>query len=928
MCGEAYNTYMKNLLATASFLCAATLHAAEVPELLRMADGRSVETSEMWERERRPELLKLFTERVYGVRPEERPRSLEFSTVGEERTILGGLGVRRRVKATYSGPLGTNSFEFTLYIPAKATAEKPVPAFLMVCLREVTAEHDPDGDESALIEQWPVAEILRRGCATAGFLKDQLSPDMNHANLLGVFSVYETMRPYRAKNRWGTLSAWAWGASRVMDYLETEKRIDSRRVAVVGHSRGGKTALLAGATDGRFAMVCSNDSGCSGAKLNHMEIEKSEHIAEIVRTFPYWFCPNYVLCVNRDAELDFDQHEFLALIAPRLLCVGSASEDRWAGPRGEFEAARLASPAWELYGLKGLGGADFPEPDESVMEGRVEYHLRRGPHRITEWDWKQYLDFAERNGWPVGHAGGDRVLKHDLVEGHFRSFNAADEELYRNEFDNSRAAATIGREIPLFECPDQDVERTYYFRWWTYRKHIRRVKDGQGWVVTEFLPDVSWAGAENTISCPFGHHVREGRWIRNGEYLDGYIDFMVSRGSINGPRAYLSWPAWSALERAKVTGDFDFVKRHLDDFVRNFDSWRRGWGLRSLSLAQVENVQGANGIPLQGGFRAERGLFDFTGDREGAEFALSQDGARPLVNAAMWAEAKSIAEIAREAGRRDIAERFAKEAAGLEENIKARLWNPRKEFFTALSVAGEQDDVCELNGYAPFYFGMELRGYESAWKPLMDERGFYAPMGLTFPTRDTPGFDVSMDLKRHECLWNGPSWPYATSIALTALYESLQSGLQLPVSAEDFAKLVSQYARQHRRTLEDGRIVPWIDENLDPFTGEWIARRHLLEWDRNGIRELGCRERGKDYNHSTFCDIVIAGLCGFVPQADGKVVVRPLAPKSWDWWCVDGIRYHGRDITVLFDRDGTRYGRGKGIVVITDGNVSEAGGNP
>ena len=169
---------------------------------------------------------------------------------------------------------------------------------------------------------------------------------------------------------------------------------------------------------------------------------------------------------------------------------------------------------------------------------------------------------------------------------------------------------------------------------------------------------------------------------------------------------------------------------------------------------------------------------------------------------------------------------------------------------------------------------------------------------------------------------------FATSIALTAMYESLQSGLRLPVSAEDFAKLVSQYARQHRRTLEDGRVVPWIDENLDPFTGEWIARHHLLEWDRKGVRKLGYRERGKDYNHSTFCDIVIAGLCGFVPQTDGKVVVRPLAPRSWDWWCVDGIRYHGRDIAVLFDRDGTRYGQGKGLVVINDGNVSEAGGNP
>jgi hypothetical protein len=264
-------------------------------------------------------------------------------------------------------------------------------------------------------------------------------------------------------------------------------------------------------------------------------------------------------------------------------------------------------------------------------------------------------------------------------------------------------------------------------------------------------------------------------------------------------------------------------------------------------------------------------------------------------------------------------------ASCLEKRIKAQLWNPRKEFFTVLSVRGKLDDVCELSGYAPFYFGMDLKGYENAWKHIMDERGFFAPVGLTFPMRDTPGFDVSIDLNHHACMWNGPSWPYATSIALTGLYESLRSGLSIPVNASDFAKLVKQYAAQHRHVREDGRVVPWIDENLDPFTGEWTARRHMLEWDRKGIRKLSYRERGKDYNHSTFCDLVIAGLCGFVPQINGSIVVRPLAPKEWAWWCIDGIRYHGYNLTVLFDRDGTRYGMGQGLVVLKDGKPTKNG---
>ena len=536
---------------------------------------------------------------------------------------------------------------------------------------------------------------------------------------------------------------------------------------------------------------------------------------------------------------------------------------------------------------------------------------------------REYIGLVEHKGLDLGPVERPAacVLKDELVRRRFDRFNLDDEEIYTNAIPNKAALWSIGREIPLFECPDEDIERTYYFRWWTYRKHLRRAKGG-GWVVTEFLPDVGWAGADNTISCPFGHHVREGRWLRNRTYLDDYISHMLAKGRINGPSAYLCWPAWSAWERAKVTGDFAFPKRHLAEFVKNWETWAKGWAVKGLSLKDVENKQGAKGAPIKTGFREDRGLFDFVGTREGTEFALSSDGARPMVNAAMWAEATAIAMLARAAGEGALAEKFESRANELEKNVKDRLWNAKKAFFCARSVAGKLDDECELHGYAPFYFRMPLGvAYAAAWKPLMKDTGFSAPVGLTFPARDTPGFDVSIDLQRHECLWNGPSWPYATSIALTALYETLQEGdaASLPVGAEDFAALVKQYAAQQTRVLPDGRKVPWIDENLDPFTGEWLARKIMIEWDANGIHKLRTRERGKDYNHSTFCDLVIAGLCGFVPQEDGRIVVRPLAPKAWNWWCVDGIRYHGHDVTVLFDRDGSRYGRGKGLAVLVDG---------
>ena len=532
---------------------------------------------------------------------------------------------------------------------------------------------------------------------------------------------------------------------------------------------------------------------------------------------------------------------------------------------------------------------------------------------------REYIGLVEHKGLDLGGLDEpyNRVLDIELVRRRFDRFSADDEELYRNTIGNGRALAAVGDKIPLFECPDEDVERTYYFRWWTYRKHLRNTPDG--WVVTEFLPDVSWAGKYNMISCPFGHHLREGRWLRDQSVMDEYTQIMMKYGNVNGQKSYLSWPAWATVERVKVSGDFSFAKTLLGDFVANYEAWERGWIVKGLSIRDTGGVKTYDGREIRTGLRPERGLFDYAGDREGSEFALSLDGARPFVNAAMWAEAGAIAEIARAAGDMALAERFAAKSAALERNIKEKLWNRDVGFFTTLGIDGELDGVKELHGYAPFYFGMPFGGdFDVVWKWLVDEKGFFASKGLTFPARDTPGFSVECDPSGHECLWNGPSWPYATSIALTALCHALQerSGACGEVGSDDFAKLLRQYAAQHVRIREDGRKVAWIDENLDPFTGEWLARKIMIEKERRTGKKMKCCERGKDYNHSTFCDLVISGLCGFVPQTDGSVVVKPLAPKSWDWWCVDGVRYHGRDITILFDRDGTHYGKGQGIVVM------------
>ena len=515
---------------------------------------------------------------------------------------------------------------------------------------------------------------------------------------------------------------------------------------------------------------------------------------------------------------------------------------------------------------------------------------------------REYIGMAVHKGYDLGpvDAPAFRVIGENPMRQHMERFSFDDDELYPHDIRNSSAYWWALSNIPRFDCPDKDLVRIYYFRWWTYRKHLRKMPEG--WVVTEFMPDVPWAGKNNTISCPLNHHLREGRWLRNSFYLDDHLRFMMKEGTVNGARAYACAPAWCACERAKVTGQTRIVSDLLPDFVRNYEAWEKGWTPQGTKFAA--------------GYKPASGLFELTANREGTEYALSPDGARPMVNSMMWAEATAIVALARQKGDAALADRFAAKAAALEKNIKTKLWHAKKKFFTAISTSGVHDAVCELHGYAPFYFRMPLDGFGEAWRPLISESGFFAPKGLTFPTRDTPGFTATPDFRKHECLWNGPSWPYATSVALTALYETLQSGADIPVTRADFTRLLKQYAAQHVLVRADGKAVPWIDENLNPFTGDWQARTIMIEQDRSGFKKQRFPERGKDYNHSTFCDLVIAGLCGIVPQADGKLVVTPLAPKEWDWWCIDGVRYHGRDVTVLFDRDGTRYGKGKGLVVL------------
>jgi hypothetical protein len=470
------------------------------------------------------------------------------------------------------------------------------------------------------------------------------------------------------------------------------------------------------------------------------------------------------------------------------------------------------------------------------------------------------------------------ILKADDFRHYVDYFNRMEDENIAQAIPNAQAWEWMKANIPLFECPQDNFEEMYYYRWWTLRKHI--IETPVGYAMTEFLVKRPYADKYNLIACAMGHHVMESRWLHQSKYLDQYLHVWY-RGNDGKPMAKLhgfsSWTPDALYQKYLADGDKAYMLDLLPDMISDYHRWEEERRLPN-GLFWQEDVKDGMEEQISGGRRVKN--------------------ARPTINSYMVANAQAISKMAQMAGNTDAQKLFAAKADTLKNLMEQNLWNPEKNFYETIqektdSFAG----VREAIGYIPWYFNIPSEDKAVAWEQVKDEKGFLAPYGLTTAERRHPLF------RSHGCCrceWDGAIWPFATSQTLTSMANLLNNYQQNVVNDSVYFRHMELYVEsQYHR----GR--PYIGEYQDEVTGYWLK---------------GDQERSRYYDHSTFNDMIITGLVGLRPRADEKIEVNPLVPDGkWDWFCLDNVKYPGNIITIVWDKDGSKYKKGKGLYVLVNG---------
>ena len=459
--------------------------------------------------------------------------------------------------------------------------------------------------------------------------------------------------------------------------------------------------------------------------------------------------------------------------------------------------------------------------------------------------------------------------------------------------------------VPFVDLPDATMQSVYYYRWRDWKEHLRYTDPQDGWISTEFLDCCGYAAPYQAINAAAGHQITEGRWVRDQSYDDDYIRFWltgpgagakpatddVNADTTDWAHEYSVWLATAAYQQAETTGNYARVTSLLPDLVRQYRGWDQQFDA-GLGLYWS--------VPVWDAMEFSASSYESSDPYHGGA------GYRPTLNSYQYGDAEAISHIAGLAGDTSLAREYAERAAGLKTAMQKWLWDPSRGFYYAMARDGNPGHKLsgsrEETGYLPWMFGAAQPGDAGAWSQLLDPQGFASAYGPTTAERRSPSF---MKDAGGCCRWDGPSWPFATSQTLTGLADLLDDyPAQSAVTKDDYAAALATYADTQTK---NGK--PYVAEAHDPDQDSWI-------YDGSGHSE--------DYNHSTYDDLVLSGLIGLRPQSGRSLRVQPLVPSSWDHFAAENVPYHGHNVTVLWDRDGSHYGQGAGMRIYLDGRLVQA----